>query len=114
MRDPPDEPEPFLGWGVLLLERHGWTDACNSWGWPNTPGMWRPMQVEELTAALRRIRRGIVQHGQGLGVEDRNAAMRAIVADSRKLIDSNTDASGFAYELGANIATATVRSDGLS
>jgi ubiquinone/menaquinone biosynthesis C-methylase UbiE len=50
---------------------------------------------------------GMSEHGGSLGVEDRNAAINAIVADSEPVIVNNTDASGFSYEIGANVATAT-------
>jgi hypothetical protein len=44
--------------------------------------------------------------GQDLSAEERIAAVAAIVADSQDLIVRNTGASGFAYEIGANVATA--------
>lgn len=49
---------------------------------------------------------GMSERAQELSAEARTAAAGAIVADSQDLIAKNTDASGFAYEIGANIATA--------
>ncbi len=49
---------------------------------------------------------GMSERAADLGAEDRNAVINAIVADSGELIVSNTDASGFSYEIGANVATA--------
>lgn len=49
---------------------------------------------------------GMSERAADLGAEDRNAVISAIVADSDELIVSNTDASGFSYEIGANVATA--------
>jgi ubiquinone/menaquinone biosynthesis C-methylase UbiE len=49
---------------------------------------------------------GMSSRSQELGNEARLEAAHAIVAESRDLIDANTDARGFAYVIGANIATA--------
>lgn len=50
---------------------------------------------------------GMSERAQDLSSEARAAAVGAIVADSQELILANTDASGFAYEIGANVALAT-------
>lgn len=49
---------------------------------------------------------GMSERAQDLSAEDRTSAVAAIVADSHDLIAENTDVAGFAYEIGANIATA--------
>jgi ubiquinone/menaquinone biosynthesis C-methylase UbiE len=50
---------------------------------------------------------GMSERGPDLSAEDRIAAAIAIMADSQDLIVRNTDAGGFAYEIGANVASAT-------
>lgn len=49
---------------------------------------------------------GMSSRAQEFGNERRLEAANAIVMESRDVIDANTDASGFAYAIGANIATA--------
>jgi SAM-dependent methyltransferase len=49
---------------------------------------------------------GMSERAQDLSSEARLAAVGTIVAESRDLIAAQTDASGFAYEIGANVAMA--------
>jgi ubiquinone/menaquinone biosynthesis C-methylase UbiE len=49
---------------------------------------------------------GMSNRAQGLSNEARSEAVQAIVAESQDLIAANTGAQGFAYEIGANVATA--------
>lgn len=49
---------------------------------------------------------GMSSGAQDLDNEARLEAVSDIVAESRAVVDEHTDASGFAYDIGANVATA--------
>ncbi len=103
--------------GKVTDRRHSFGDAAEL-GVLLTEAGFRNVQVESVTKTMRfsdgnafaylnaAAMIGMSERGPEISPEERDPLIRAIVADCRELIVENTNADGFSYDIGANVATA--------
>ena len=121
-----DEEFPFLHGLRRIAERHVGrvTDRRHSFGDAAelarllTEAEFRDVQVMSITKTMRfsdgnafaylnaAAMVGMSERGPDIRPEERDSVIRAIVEDSRDMIIANTNADGFSYDIGANVAIA--------